>query len=63
MTVTIRPPVKWHGGKYYLAKRIVERFPPHHAYVEPYGDGAWRSTDRVPLGQGPSRVKKFVPTL
>ncbi len=34
---TIRPPVKWHGGKHYLWRRIVEQFPPHHTYVEPFG--------------------------
>ena len=34
---SIRPPVKWHGGKHYLWRRIVEQFPPHHTYVEPFG--------------------------
>ncbi len=34
-------PLKWHGGKSYLAKWIIERFPPHTHYVEPYfGGGA-----------------------
>lgn len=34
-------PLKWHGGKYYLAKKIIDRFPPHKHYVEPYfGGGA-----------------------
>lgn len=34
-------PLKWHGGKFYLAKRIIERFPSHLHYVEPYfGGGA-----------------------
>ena len=28
--------VKWHGGKHYLAKRIVARMPSHTHYVEPY---------------------------
>lgn len=37
---TIRPPVKWHGGKHYLAKRIVALLPDHHTYVEPFGGGA-----------------------
>ena len=26
MTSTLRPPVKWHGGKHYLARRICELF-------------------------------------
>lgn len=34
-------PLKWHGGKTYLAKRIIDLMPPHLHYVEPYfGGGA-----------------------
>lgn len=33
------PPLKWHGGKYYLASRIVGLMPPHLHYVEPYFGG------------------------
>lgn len=34
-------PLKWHGGKTYLASTIIERMPPHVHYVEPYfGGGA-----------------------
>jgi DNA adenine methylase len=34
-------PIKWHGGKSYLADRIVEMIPPHIHYVEPFfGGGA-----------------------
>lgn len=34
-------PIKWHGGKSYLAARIVELMPPHVHYVEPFfGGGA-----------------------
>ncbi len=29
-------PLKWHGGKHYLAKRIIALMPPHLHYVEPY---------------------------
>ncbi|MFO0886231.1 MAG: DNA adenine methylase [Pirellulales bacterium] len=34
-------PIKWHGGKSYLAHRIFELMPPHTHYVEPFfGGGA-----------------------
>lgn len=34
-------PLKWHGGKSYLAPWIISHFPPHIHYVEPYfGGGA-----------------------
>jgi len=37
----MRSPLKWHGGKHYLAKRIVALMPAHLHYVEPYfGGGA-----------------------
>lgn len=40
---TRRPsaPIKWHGGKFYLADRIIREFPPHTHYVEThFGGGA-----------------------
>lgn len=36
----IRPPIKWYGGKRYLAARIVKLFPLHRVYLEPFGGGA-----------------------
>ena len=34
-------PLKWHGGKSYLAKEIIALMPPHVHYVEPFfGGGA-----------------------
>jgi DNA adenine methylase len=35
----ITPPLKWHGGKSYLAGRIVALMPRHLHYVEPYAGG------------------------
>lgn len=29
-------PIKWHGGKYYLRKWIIDLMPPHLHYVEPF---------------------------
>lgn len=32
-------PLKWHGGKHYLADRIIRLMPRHMHYVEPYAGG------------------------
>lgn len=32
----VSSPIKWHGGKHYLAGRIVALMPPHTHYVEPF---------------------------
>jgi DNA adenine methylase len=39
MTATLNPPLKWHGGKCYMAPHILELMPPHLHYVEPYFGG------------------------
>ncbi len=39
MTVT-RPALRYHGGKWKLAKWLQLFFPPHRVYVEPFGGGA-----------------------
>jgi DNA adenine methylase len=36
----IRPPLKWYGGKHYLAGWIISQFPDHRIYLEPFGGGA-----------------------
>jgi DNA adenine methylase len=38
-TRKIRPPAKRHGGKSYLARRIVALMPEHRVYVEPFVGG------------------------
>ncbi len=35
----MKGPLKTHGGKRYLAKRLVAMMPPHTHYVEPYAGG------------------------
>lgn len=48
-------PLKWHGGKSYLAPWIIEHFPPHTRYCEPYfGGGA------VLFRKDPEGVAEFV---
>jgi DNA adenine methylase len=46
----ISPPIKWHGGKSYLARRIVALMPPHTHYVEPYAGGLAVMMAREPDG-------------
>jgi len=55
---TVNPPLKWHGGKTYLARRIIALMPPHIHYVEPYfGGGA------VLLAKDPEGVSEVVNDL
>lgn len=35
----LRQPLKWHGGKHYLARKILELMPDHVHYVEPFFGG------------------------
>lgn len=39
MTIT-RPALRYHGGKFRLAPWILQFFPPHGCYVEPFGGAA-----------------------
>lgn len=48
----LKSPLGYLGGKSRLAKRIVERIPPHTTYVEPFCGGAW-----VYFTKSPSRVE------
>ena len=52
MTLEIRltPPLKWHGGKHYLAERIISSMPPHTHYVEPYFGGGAVLLAKDPVG-------------
>ena len=54
----VRQPLKWHGGKYYLAPKIVAMMPPHTHYVEPYAGGL-----AVLLAKNPEGVSEVVNDL
>lgn len=51
---TLTQPIKWHGGKHYLAPKLIELFPPHVNYVEPYFGGG--SVLLSKSGEGVSEV-------
>ena len=36
----VRPALKWHGGKYYLARRIIQQLPIGSFFCEPFVGGA-----------------------
>ncbi len=51
-------PLKWHGGKHYLAPKIVALMPPHLHYVEPFAGGL-----AVLLAKNPEGVSEVVNDL
>ena len=46
----LTPPIKWHGGKTYLAQRIIDLMPKHHHYVELFGGGLAVLLRKDPVG-------------
>jgi DNA adenine methylase len=54
----VAPPLKWHGGKHYLAPKIVALMPAHSHYVEPFFGGG-----SVLLSKDPEGVSEVVNDL
>lgn len=54
----INPPLKYHGGKHYLAPKIIALMPSHTHYVEPYAGGL-----SVLLAKDPEGVSEVVNDL
>lgn len=46
----VSSPLKWHGGKSYLAKRIVSLMPQHLTYCEPFAGGLSVLLEKNPDG-------------
>lgn len=58
MKSRLASPLKWHGGKSYLASKIVDLMPAHTHYVEPYAGGL-----SVLLAKNPEGISEVVNDL
>jgi DNA adenine methylase len=63
MIKKLTQPIKWHGGKHYLANWIIGNMPPHLHYVEPFFGGGSvllaRDSDRDWLSAGGEKLPSY----
>ena len=52
--MTLIQPLKWWGGKHYLAPKIIALMPPHLHYVEPYAGGLAVLLEKDPFDLTPA---------
>src|ERR1700745_1554440 len=52
--MSMTSPITWHGSKAKLASKILQHFPPHQTYCEPFGGSA-----AVLLAKEPSEVEIY----
>jgi len=52
--MSVPSPLNWFGGKSKLAAKIIQHFPPHRTYCEPFGGSA-----AVLLAKEPSKVEVY----
>ena len=45
----MRPALLYHGGKFAMARQILDYLPPHGCYVEPFGGGAGILLQKTPV--------------
>ena len=48
--MTLTQPIKWHGGKHYLAAKIINLMPEHIHFVEPFFGGGSVLLEKDPTG-------------
>lgn len=56
--MVIASPIKWHGGKSYLARKFIALMPPHTHFVEPFAGGL-----SVLLLKNPDEISEVVNDL